>query len=39
VYEKMGDNQNAIADYEQACTLGVELSCKEAQRLKSSKQE
>jgi tetratricopeptide (TPR) repeat protein len=38
VYEKMGDFQNAIMDYEHACTLGVDLSCKEAKRLKSSKQ-
>jgi Flp pilus assembly protein TadD len=35
VYEKMGDIKNAVADYEYACTLGIELSCKEAQRLQS----
>lgn len=35
VYEKMGDFQNAILDYEKACSLGVELSCKEAKRLKN----
>ncbi|KPJ90385.1 MAG: hypothetical protein AMJ53_13685 [Gammaproteobacteria bacterium SG8_11] len=39
VYEKMGDSQNAIADYEKACGLGVELSCQEAQRLKSGSAE
>lgn len=36
VYEKMGDLANAIADYEKACALDVELSCQEAQRLKSN---
>lgn len=39
VYEKMGDYQNATVDYEKACALGVEISCKEAQRLKSRKPE
>ncbi len=36
VYEKMGDWQNAIADYQTACDLGIELSCKEAQRLRET---
>lgn len=34
VYEKMGDTQNAIKDYATACTLGVDISCKEVDRLK-----
>ena len=34
VYEKMGDKQNAVTDYQNACALGVQLSCKEAARLK-----
>jgi len=33
VYEKMGDTQNAISDYQKACELGIEVSCREAQRL------
>lgn len=34
VYEKMGDIPNAIKDYAMACTLGVDISCKEVERLK-----
>ncbi|WP_455211678.1 hypothetical protein [Kaarinaea lacus] len=36
VFEKIGDSQNAIADYQKACEFGIEVSCKEAQRLKST---
>jgi len=36
VYEKMGDMQNAVADYQTACNLGVALSCKEASHLKQN---
>ena len=36
VYEKMGDPKNAIADYQKACELGIEVSCNEAQRLQAT---
>lgn len=32
-YEKMGRINSAIADYNKACELGIELSCKEVSRL------
>lgn len=35
-YEKMGRINSAIADYNQACELGIELSCKEVSRLRAA---